>query len=419
MPPRQLVGRLQACQLLTPRAAHPPLIMRRTNPVSSDVVEGRVQARLRALHRSRLKAARAVLDDSGPPRYAHLEAATKAAPREQVRRSRVIARDNGLLVEKMVSILGRRPDPNHDPVQLAKAATATVEDAYRPGPIPLPKSLNKDARTRQLESIVLENERFLARLIGSPGVYSRREWARDSESESRYREQISRFPYRDPTACMPQVNPILAIAHAQTDRAAEMILKNQHAQWAQAQAQARAAQQLPPVPGASPHPSYDAVPPMRATGHVQSQTQARYPSPPTTAPTASTSSFQPAPPSAPRPNTTAPAGQTQRLRAQYTSQGVRVVRTGSVTSGGRTSAYENRLRLSTAVNMHLDRSLPLLDYSSLSSACRCFPSVCQSPRQLRSPSLEHDYRCHHWLAECSLSAAASAAAGTAAGARGR
>jgi len=296
--------------------------MRRSGLISSDVVEGRYQARVRSLHLDRLKSATSAIKADPPARYHHLEGKNKPPPREQTTRNRTIQHDNGILVDKMVAILSRKPDPNHDPALLTKAAHATVEDAYRPGPIPLPKSLNKDARTRQLEAIVLENEKFLSRLISAPGVYNKKVWEKQYANETRYMEQISRFPYQDPIATMPQVNPILAIAHAQSDKSAEAILKQQHAMLTQQQ------QQLHQYS----HPS--TLPPLSATPNTFHQTQGfgstfgstssslppflhhpHHPLP---------SVGQPVPPMTARPQTST----TPKLRAQYTSQGVRIIKTG-------------------------------------------------------------------------------------------
>jgi len=342
-------------------AATLAVAMRRTQAVSSDVIEGRHQARIRAQHLERLRTAGPVvgsapLASEGPPRFAHLEQATKAVPREARVRSRDIARNNALLVDSMSRILARRPAPNHDPVLLAKARKATVEDAYRPGPIPLPKSLNKDARTRQLEQLVLENERFLSRLITAPGVYRRSGWARQAEQEQEYLRLHCKFPYQNPSDIMPALNPMLAIANAQSNRAAEIVIRNQQAQLALLQQQQMQQQQqqqlLPPMPGAtsmadtgnfgSTFGSTSAsgfggtLPPMSATSTASGNgipnhfplPQDLMPSPPSTA--ASMRPHQPLAPLSARSTGTFPGGSNGgvKLRAQYTSQGVRILRTG-------------------------------------------------------------------------------------------
>ena len=349
---------------------------RRSGAVSSDVVEGRFQARLRSLHRARLREARAVVGSTSgdsPPRYAHLDPATKCAPRESRERNAEIARSNSLLVEKMVHILARRPQPNHDPVLLTKAKHATVEDAYRPGPIPLPKSLNKEARTRALEQIVLENEKFLHRLIASPGVYRAQNWAAQNSRELKYLDLHCKFPYVDPSTAMPAVNPMLAIANAQSNHTAEMILRNQQALAAQMQAQQQQMQQagasssysssnptLPQIPAAgfgATHNSIGfgstfgstagshALPPMQPSSasavpnHFpmppsSSAASASQPSPSPPGTAGSSRSLVPVQPHSARPATTLPQPPPVKLRAQYTSQGVRIIKTGRRGGGG-------------------------------------------------------------------------------------
>jgi len=224
----------------------------------------------------------------------------------------------------MCHILARRPQANHDPALLAAARRATARDAYQPGPIPLPKSLNQGARTRKLEQIGMENEKFLNRLIASPGVLSRQEWERRAAEEMRYLDLHCKFPYTDPKLAMPVVNPMLAIANAQSNKAAEMILRNQ-------QALLQQQQQLLPHLNAAPQQPASSSFPSAGMGATHASFGASFGSTSSLPPMHNdvfARSMQPVPPHTARSASSAAAPAQPRLRAQYTSQGVRIIRTG-------------------------------------------------------------------------------------------
>jgi len=322
--------------------------MRRSGAVSNDVVEGRVQSRLRALHRERLKNCQAVICDSPPPSFAHLDAARKPMPRDKAERARSIARENGLLVEKLVSILARKPQLTGSVQQPAsqqahaRSSSPKPSSARRPGTstgVPsrassngsssMSRSLNHRTRTRQMEHIVSENERLLNRLIHTQPALRRDEWKRLEAGDRKHLNNLCRFPYQDPQRTMPNLNPILAIAQATSDEDAEAVLRKQmKRQVEMGRKQQRRTQQLVDNNGIGGMMTSGQLPTLTNDSPLSQAGAAIQPFTPTAA--VPSPQIRPTPPPASaRPASTYPSSSV-KLRAQYTSQGVRILRTGSL-----------------------------------------------------------------------------------------
>ena len=57
------------------------------------------------------------------------------------------------------------------------------------------RSLNRDARRRELQKITIENQDILKRLQKKTATYSVEKWEEEFRKQNRYKEQISESPY--------------------------------------------------------------------------------------------------------------------------------------------------------------------------------------------------------------------------------
>eukprot|EP01001_Neometanema_parovale_P009304 NODE_5548_length_934_cov_101.918619_g5325_i0.p1 GENE.NODE_5548_length_934_cov_101.918619_g5325_i0~~NODE_5548_length_934_cov_101.918619_g5325_i0.p1 ORF type:complete len:251 (+),score=63.17 NODE_5548_length_934_cov_101.918619_g5325_i0:82-753(+) len=149
--------------------------MHRAPPVSSKVCSDKWQERSYRIHRQKLQKIRPSIDNQAPQMYPHLYQKLKKAQMEEERCSE-IERDNRTLVRRMTEIMQRSAIDTRNQVEY--------------------KSLNKDARRRELVRITQENQALLRRIQGRQPTYSHLEWEQDRERNEHLCERICRYPYR-------------------------------------------------------------------------------------------------------------------------------------------------------------------------------------------------------------------------------
>eukprot|EP01083_Nonionella_stella_P115140 341024_1 len=134
----------------------------------------------RQIHLDKLSRIRACIDNTPPREFSHLKNNTKRRF-VQEERFRKIERENQLLLKKMIAI------SNHK---------FFAEDEEPPRG----KSLNYQARRRELDRIAYENQRILYRIEDRRPYYDHRDWDRHWTDTLQYLRNISEYPYQEHAA---------------------------------------------------------------------------------------------------------------------------------------------------------------------------------------------------------------------------
>lgn len=149
--------------------------MYREQAVSSRVCNEKWQDRSYRIHRQKLQRVKPSIDNKAPAMYPHLYQKLKKAQMEEERCSE-IERDNRTLVRRMTEIMQRSAIDTQNPVE------------YR--------SLNKEARRRELIRVTQENQGLLKRIQRRQPTYNHLVWEQDRERNEALCERICRYPYR-------------------------------------------------------------------------------------------------------------------------------------------------------------------------------------------------------------------------------
>lgn len=134
-----------------------------------------------AIHRKKLQQMKPCGGGSARPERATSIAANYGRAVANHERSRKIARDNDLLLEKLVDI-----------------TMPSVSSAVRSSPLLVPrrrKTLNGSSRKSELLRITDENRKLLERLITKRSQYSFRKWERDDRERRKYAQFACVYPY--------------------------------------------------------------------------------------------------------------------------------------------------------------------------------------------------------------------------------
>eukprot|EP00754_Rhynchopus_humris_P040721 Rhum_TRINITY_DN23853_c0_g1::Rhum_TRINITY_DN23853_c0_g1_i1::g.178861::m.178861 len=153
--------------------------MYREEKMSSRVCCKRWQERAYMLHRKKLSDIKPSIDNKTPQMYPHLYQKLKKAQKDEELCS-VIERDNRTLVKRMTEIMQRPGIDTHNTIQ--------------------PKSLNREARRRELLRITQENQKLLRRIQSRQPTYSHLSWEQQRERSETLCERICRYPYRPRTS---------------------------------------------------------------------------------------------------------------------------------------------------------------------------------------------------------------------------
>ena len=146
--------------------------------MSSRVCCKRWQERSYMLHRKKLSDIKPSIDNKTPQMYPHLYQKLKKAQKDEELCS-VIERDNRTLVKRMTEIMQRPGIDTHNTIQ--------------------PKSLNREARKRELLRITQENQKLLRRIQARQPTYNHLAWEQERERSEILCERICRYPYRPRT----------------------------------------------------------------------------------------------------------------------------------------------------------------------------------------------------------------------------
>eukprot|EP01063_Lacrimia_lanifica_P015746 TRINITY_DN22411_c0_g1_i1.p1 TRINITY_DN22411_c0_g1~~TRINITY_DN22411_c0_g1_i1.p1 ORF type:complete len:269 (+),score=117.24 TRINITY_DN22411_c0_g1_i1:84-890(+) len=152
--------------------------MYREEKQASRVCTKRWQERAYQLHRKKLADIRPSIDNKTPQMYPHLYQKLKKAQKEEELCSE-IERDNRTLVKRMTEIMKR---PGIDTHNESKS-----------------KSLNKEARQRELLRITEENQKLLKRIHSRQPTYNHLSWEQDREKSEMLCARICTYPYRPRT----------------------------------------------------------------------------------------------------------------------------------------------------------------------------------------------------------------------------
>eukprot|EP00756_Hemistasia_phaeocysticola_P008877 Hpha_TRINITY_DN14760_c0_g1::TRINITY_DN14760_c0_g1_i1::g.102929::m.102929 len=149
--------------------------MYREQPQSSRVCSKRFQERSYAIHRQKLAGMRSVIDNRTPQMYPHLYQKLKKAQMMEELCS-MIERDNRTLVKRMTEIMQRPGIDTHNSISH--------------------RSLNREARKRELLRITQENQKLLGRIQHRQPTYNHLQWEQQRERNEMLCERICRYPYR-------------------------------------------------------------------------------------------------------------------------------------------------------------------------------------------------------------------------------
>lgn len=169
----------------------------RSLPINNKICNQRWVDRCQQLHRMRLNQIKPAIDNKPPTRYKHLFQNLKKAQLED-ERNMEIERENRLLLEKMSMIMeSGRPE-------MASANTTEFVPGTRIDRHQYPmvdhykkldhKSLNKEARRRELLRITADNQAILKRIQERQPFYNHLEWERERLQNEKYLRNISQFP---------------------------------------------------------------------------------------------------------------------------------------------------------------------------------------------------------------------------------
>lgn len=151
--------------------------MHRDQPIASRVCNKRFQERSYAVHRQKLNNTKCSIDNKTPQMYPHLYQKLKKAQMEEERCSE-IERDNRTLVKRMTEIMQRPGIDTHNKNMNG------------------PRSLNREARKRELMRITQDNQKLLQRIQARQPTYNHLLWEQQREQNEVLCERICRYPYR-------------------------------------------------------------------------------------------------------------------------------------------------------------------------------------------------------------------------------
>ncbi|CAM9266611.1 unnamed protein product [Choristocarpus tenellus] len=150
---------------------------RRAIPVANKACHERYVQKCQDHHRQKLATMKSTIDNQPPSsmRKTHVK---NNAKKQQIMEDRYaqIERDNRLLLEKMSHIMrkGGVDNQNH-----------TLKYA---------KSLNREARKRELHKITRENQRILLAIQRSEPFYDHVKWAEEAQQNTLYMRNICQLP---------------------------------------------------------------------------------------------------------------------------------------------------------------------------------------------------------------------------------
>lgn len=153
--------------------------MYRALPTGNKICNQRFQDRCHELHRKRLMSIKAAVDNRPPPKYVHLIQNLKKQQMDEERYS-AIERENYLLLDKMSYIMTHPQSSGGGPV------TKKVVNN---------RSLNKEARKRELTKITEENRHILKRIQHKEPYYNHLDWEYERKIQEGYLNNICEYPY--------------------------------------------------------------------------------------------------------------------------------------------------------------------------------------------------------------------------------
>ncbi|KAA0146179.1 hypothetical protein FNF27_05322 [Cafeteria roenbergensis] len=148
---------------------------RKAEPRSSKLLYERELAERHKRHKDRLRRMKPSVDNKPPKRFVHLERNLK---KEQMQEDRFaqIEHENRLLLHRMSEIMNRRTLDN------------TSSEAK------FGRSLNRDARKKELHRITAENQAILRRIQGAEPVYNHWKWEEEGIKHAKLVDSICEFP---------------------------------------------------------------------------------------------------------------------------------------------------------------------------------------------------------------------------------
>jgi len=149
--------------------------MYREQPQASRVCSKAFQERSYGIHRQKLKQMKSVIDNRTPQMYPHLYQKLKKAQMMEELCS-MIERDNRTLVKRMTEIMQRPGIDTHNSIP--------------------PRSLNREARKREMLRITQDNQKLLSRIQHRQPTYNHLQWEQQRERNEELCERICRYPYR-------------------------------------------------------------------------------------------------------------------------------------------------------------------------------------------------------------------------------
>ena len=156
--------------------------MNRGLPIGNKLLTKKWQEKDREIHLRKLRDIKPQINLSGPTKFKHLN---KKAKKEQLLEDRYteIERENRILLEKMTSIM-------HNGNQSAQTQNNFSAPPYQK------RSLNKEARKRELLKITIENQQFLKRLQDKSSNYDVTKWETEHVDRQHMLRNICEFPYQ-------------------------------------------------------------------------------------------------------------------------------------------------------------------------------------------------------------------------------
>jgi len=149
--------------------------MHRAQLTGNKICNTRFQERCHELHRKKLNSIKACVDNKPPPKYVHLIQNLKKQQMDEERYS-AIERENYLLLDKMSYIM-------------------THPQSFSGKRNKEPRSLNKEARKRELTKITEENRNILKRIQHKEPYYNHLDWEYERKIQEGYLKNICEYPY--------------------------------------------------------------------------------------------------------------------------------------------------------------------------------------------------------------------------------
>mmetsp|Transcript_2563 Transcript_2563/g.7062 ORF Transcript_2563/g.7062 Transcript_2563/m.7062 type:complete len:286 (+) Transcript_2563:83-940(+) len=153
---------------------------RKCMPRANKILEEKWVKHCQDLHRKKLKEMRSYVDTTAPTttRLSHLSENLKKQQLDEERYSQ-IERENYLLLDKMSYIM------THPQL---------LDEKYMGAPVSYGKSLNKEFRKRELMRITEENQQILRRIQQKEPHYSHLEWEEKARRDDEYLRNCSEYP---------------------------------------------------------------------------------------------------------------------------------------------------------------------------------------------------------------------------------